>query len=191
MNEDLKLEVEKALEVLKSGGLILYPTDTLWGIGCDATNSDAVQKIYELKKSDNKKSMLVLVKDFDNVTKYVNKVPDVAWELLEVSENPLTIILPNAHSVAKNLIPEENTLGIRVPKHEFCNQLLRRFNRPIVSTSANISSEKSPLKFSDISKVIIEGVDFVVSQKFEGKPTFKASSIIALDESATIKIIRE
>lgn len=191
MNEDLRSEVEKAVEVLKAGGLLLYPTDTLWGIGCDATNPEAVEKIYKLKKSDNKKSMLVLVKDLDSITKYVDKTPDVAWELFEVSEKPLTLILPNAHSVAKNLIPEENTLGIRVPKHEFCTQLLRRFNRPIVSTSANISAERSPLKFSDISKEILEGVDFVVSQKFEGAPTFKASSIIALDESATIKIIRE
>ncbi len=187
----MKEEIEKCIEVLKAGGVIIYPTDTIWGIGCDATNEKAVQRIYDIKKSVNKKSMLILVRDIPNVVRYVSNTPEIAWQLMEVSDKPLTLILPNALGVAHNLIPEEKTLGIRVPKHEFCSELLKKFNRPIVSTSVNISGSQAAIKFEDISKEMLESVDFVVSKKFEGKPTFKSSSIIAIGNDSSFQIIRD
>lgn len=186
----MKEEIKKIVEMLKNGAIILYPTDTVWGIGCDATNSAAVDKIYKLKKSDNKKSMLVLVDSMDRAACYVTEAPDIAWELMEVSDRPLTLILPGATGVAQNLIPEEKTLGIRVPNHEFCKQLTRALGRPLVSTSANISGEKSPVTFTEISEEIKKGVDYIVSREFEGIPTGLPSSIIAVDQTSQIKIIR-
>ncbi len=183
-------EIALALEVLRSGGIILYPTDTVWGIGCDATNAEAVQKIYNLKQSTDKKSMLVLCKDADMVVRYVNKAPGIAFEVMEMSTKPLTLILPGASGVAANLIPEEGTLGVRVPNHEFCQKLLYKFGKPIVSTSANISGEKTPKKVAEISKEIIEGVDFVVNPRFQGRPTGQPSSIIAFGEGCEVTIIR-
>ncbi|MFI3291938.1 MAG: L-threonylcarbamoyladenylate synthase [Rikenellaceae bacterium] len=183
--------VKDVVEVMRKGGIILYPTDTVWGIGCDATNAAAVDKIYALKRSTDKKSMLVLCKDVDNVVRYVNKAPSVAFEVMEMSDKPLTAILPGAANLAVNLIPDEGTLGVRVPNHDFCAQMLRRFGRPVVSTSANISGEATPLKFTEISKEIIDGVDYVVDPRFEGKPTRKSSSIISFGEGGEIKIIRE
>ena len=185
-------EIALALEVLRNGGIILYPTDTVWGIGCDATNAEAVQKIYDLKRSTDKKSMLVLCKDANMVVRYVDKAPGIAFEVMEMSEKPLTLILEGAVGVAKNLIPEEGTLGVRVPNHDFCSQLLRRFGKPIVSTSANISGEPTPLKgLHEVSREIIEGVDFVVNPRFQGKPTCKPSAIIAFGERGEVKIIRQ
>lgn len=184
-------EIAKALEVLKRGGIILYPTDTVWGIGCDATNAAAVEKIYALKQRSDQKSMLVLTDKLDNVSKHVQTVPEIAWQLLEVADKPLTLILPEARGVAENLIPEEGSIGIRVPNHEFCRQLIYKLNRPLVSTSANISGEASPTTFSEISKTIKEGVDYVVDPSVEGTPTRKPSSMIALGTGGQIKIIRE
>ena len=183
-------EIALALEVLRSGGIILYPTDTVWGIGCDATNAEAVQKIYDLKRSADKKSMLVLCKDADMVVRYVNKAPGIAFEVMEMATKPLTLILPGATGVAANLIPEEGTLGVRVPNHEFCQQLIRKFGKPIVSTSANISGEPAPMDFDGISEEIRTGVDMVVDPRFEGRPTRQPSSIIAIDQSGVFKIIR-
>ncbi len=184
-------EVIRAVEVLRGGGVILYPTDTVWGIGCDATNAGAVERIYKLKKSHNKKGMLILLDKLDSVSRYVRKVPEVAWQLFEVADKPLTLILPGAMGVASNLIPEEATIGIRIPQHEFCNKLTHRLGRPLVSTSANISGAATPLSFSEISGEIKEGVDMVVSAEFEGRPTRRASSIIMLGEGGEIKVIRE
>lgn len=184
-------EIELALAALRRGGVILYPTDTVWGIGCDATNQDAVQRIYEIKKSVDKKSMLVLCKDADMVVRYVDKAPGIAFEVMEMTTSPLTLILPGATGVAKNLIPEEGTLGVRVPDHEFCQKLLYKFGRPIVSTSANISGEKSPKNLAEVAKEIIESVDFVVNPRFQGRPTGKPSSIIAFGEGGEVNIIRK
>ena len=163
-------EIALALEILRQGGIILYPTDTVWGIGCDATNAEAVQKIYDLKQSVDKKSMLVLCKDANMVVRYVDKAPGIAFEVMEMATDPLTLILPGATGVAENLIPEEGTLGVRVPNHEFCQKLLYKFGKPIVSTSANISGEPTPRSVRDISKEIIEGVDFMVNPRFQGRP---------------------
>lgn len=184
-------EIIRAVEVLRKGGIIVYPTDTVWGIGCDATNADAVAKIYALKKSENKKGMIVLVDSIDNVVKYFSKVPQVAWELLEISDKPLTLILPGAMGVAPNLIPDEKTLAVRVPDHQFCRQLIKRLGRPLVSTSANISGDHTPVSFNEIDSHITDGVDYVVDAKYEVCATGKASSIIQLGEGGEIKIIRE
>lgn len=184
-------EILKAVEVLRAGGLILYPTDTVWGIGCDATNAEAVDKVYALKRSQNKHSMLVLVRSADEAARYATGAPAVAWDLMEMSDKPLTLILPGAAGLASNLVPEEGTVGIRVPDHEFCSRLLHRFPRPVVSTSANLSGEATPTEFAAISEEIKRGVDMVVNPRFEGRPTRRASSIIRLGAGGQVEIIRE
>ncbi len=188
---DLRREVDEAVRVLREGGIILYPTDTVWGLGCDATNAEAVERIYRLKRSENKKSMLVLCASANMVVRYVNRAPGIAFEVMEMATSPLTLILPGATGVAANLIPDEGTLGIRVPDHEFCRRMLRALQRPVVSTSANISGEATPAGLQEVSREIIDGVDFVVNPRFEGKPTRKASSIIAFGEGGEVRIIRE
>ncbi len=183
-------EVERTVEVLRAGGLILYPTDTVWGIGCDARNAAAVARIYALKKSENKKSMLVLCGSADMVARHVNSAPAVAYELLEVATSPLTLILPGAAGVAENLVPEEGTLGVRIPDHDFCRRLLARLGRPVVSTSANISGEPAAVGLADVPREIVDGVDYVVDPRFAGKPTGKPSSIMLFNERGEFKIIR-
>ena len=153
--------VTEAVRILREGGVILYPTDTVWGIGCDATNAEAVERIYRLKRSENKKSMLVLCATPDMVVRYVHKAPGIAFEVQELATKPLTLILPGASGVAANLIPEEGTLGVRIPDHAFCQAMLRKLGRPIVSTSANISGEDTPRNLAEISREIIDGVDYV------------------------------
>ncbi len=190
-NAPLQEEVDRAVQVLREGGIILYPTDTVWGIGCDATNAEAVDRIYRLKRSENKKSMLVLCASADMVVRYVNRAPAIAFEVMEMATTPLTAILPGAAGVAPNLIPDEGTLGVRIPDHEFCRRMLRALGRPVVSTSANISGCPTAVGLQDVAREIVDGVDFVVNPRFEGKPTRKASSIIAFGEGGEVKIIRE
>ena len=182
--------VAAAAETLRNGGIILYPTDTVWGLGCDATNEDAVARIYALKQSENKTSMLVLCADADMIVRYVDKAPAIAFEVMEMSTKPLTAILPGARGVAANLIPDEGTLGVRIPDHEFCSRLLRKFGRPIVSTSANISGETTPKTLAETAEVIIKGADYVVDPRCEGKATHRPSSIIAFGEGGEVRIIR-
>ncbi len=189
-NAALAKAVAEAAEVLKQGGLILYPTDTVWGIGCDATNEEAVAKIYALKQSENKHAMLVLCHSAEQIVRYVNRAPGIAFEVMELATSPLTLILPGAVGIAPNLIPDEGTLGVRVPDHEFCRLLLRRLGRPIVSTSANISGEKTPKGLADVAREIVEGVDYVVNPRFQGHPTGKPSSIIAFGEGGEVRVIR-
>lgn len=188
----MKEQIDEAVEVLRKGGIILYPTDTVWGVGCDATNSAAVDKIYELKRSVGKTSMTVLVDEIDNVARYVKRVPDVAWELFDVADKPLTLILPGGCGIAENLIPEGGTIGIRVPKDPFCHDLIRRLGHPLVSTSANISGNPTPNEFGQIEPEIVEGVDLVVDLSCESPAaTHHASSIILVGEGGEIKIIRQ
>lgn len=189
-NAAMVAAVNAAVEVLKQGGLILYPTDTVWGIGCDATNEEAVAKIYALKQSENKHAMLVLCHSAEQIVRYVNRAPGIAFEVMELATSPLTLILPGAVGIAPNLIPDEGTLGVRVPDHEFCRLLLRRLGRPIVSTSANISGEKTPKGLADVAREIVEGVDYVVNPRFQGHPTGKPSSIIAFGEGGEVRVIR-
>lgn len=191
MNEELKAEVAKTTEVLRKGGIILYPTDTIWGIGCDATDAGAVERIYRLKRSQEKKSMLVLVDTVAKVSLYADKVPPVGWELFDAADKPLTLILSGARGVADNLVPEEGTLGVRVVRHPFCEALIRRLNRPLVSTSANLSGHPSPARFEDIPEEIREGVDYVVDRKFDRGGTGAASGIIRLDPDGGFVIIRK
>lgn len=186
----LQAEIDAAAEVLRKGGLILYPTDTVWGIGCDATNEEAVGRIYALKRSQNKKSMLVLCASPDMTVRYVDRAPRIAFEVQELATSPLTLILPGAAGVAANLIPEEGTLGVRIPDHAFCQGLLRRFGKPVVSTSANLSGEPAPARLPEIARAIVDGVDYVVAPRFEGRPTGKPSSIIAFTEEGGVDIIR-
>lgn len=187
----MQREADEAVRILRAGGILLYPTDTVWGIGCDATNADAVQRIYDLKRSENKKSMLVLCASADMVVRYVNRAPGIAFEVMEMATSPLTLILPGAVGVAENLIPDEGTLGVRVPDHAFCQRVLRGLGRPIVSTSANITGEATPARLQEVAREIVDGVDFVVNPRFEGKPTRKASSIVAFGEGGEVQVIRE
>lgn len=183
-------EINKCIEVLKSGGLILYPTDTVWGIGCDATNETAVKKIYELKQRKDSKSMIVIVSNDAMLNKHVVEVPELAWDIVDLATNPITIVYPKAKQLAKNAISPDGSIAIRMVKEGFCNQLVHKFNRPIVSTSANISTKLTPQTFQEISTEIKEGVDFIVNQKFD-TGTKKASSIIKIDLSGEIQVLRK
>ncbi|MDR1055172.1 MAG: threonylcarbamoyl-AMP synthase [Prevotellaceae bacterium] len=187
----MKEEIQKAVEVLRKGGIILYPTDTIWGIGCDAANTIAIEKIYTLKKRTDSKSMLALVDNADRISHYVKKIPHIARDLIELSNKPLTIIYPDAVNLPDNLLAEDGSIGIRVVQHEFCQQLIFTLNRPLVSTSANVSGEKIPSTFAEISDEIINSVDYVIDPRFEEKVTHKPSSIIKLGISGEVKIIRK
>lgn len=184
-------EIKKAIEVLNAGGIILYPTDTIWGIGCDATNENAVQKIYELKQRTESKSMIVLVANDFQLNKYVKVVPDIAWELMEASDKPITIVYPNASGLAKNIIANDNSAAIRIPQDEFCRKLLQQFKKGIVSTSANISNEKSPRNFAEISEQLKSKVDYVVNWKQDDSTPSQPSAIIKLGMNGEIEIIRK
>lgn len=187
MNED----INQSIKVLKGGGVILYPTDTIWGIGCDATNADAIEKVYSIKGREKEKSLIILVDHVGRIERYVYEMPDVAWDLAEVSDKPLTIIYSDAVNLPENLIARDGSIGIRVVKDEFCQKLISRFNRPIVSTSANFSNMPPPLKFRDIDEKIINSVDYVVKwRQADGKKS-KPSSIIKLTPDGQVKIIRE
>lgn len=187
----MKEDINKALDVLKSGGIILYPTDTIWGLGCDATNEDAVRRIYKIKQREDSKSMLVLLDNPGKLPSYVEEVPEIAWDLIETTDKPMTIIYPNAKNIAKNLVAEDNSIGIRITNEEFSNHLLFRFKRPIVSTSANISGEVSPKNFSEISEYIKNAVDYIVKFRQEETSNPNPSSIIKLGTGGEIEIIRK
>lgn len=183
-------EIHKAYEVIKNGGIILYPTDTVWGIGCDATNPEAVKKIYELKKREESKSMIVLMNGERMVYTVFKDIPEVAWQILDLSEKPTTLILDNPRNVAPNIIGQDNTLAMRIVTEPFCFKLMERMKTPLVSTSANISGEPTPKSFKEISPAILQGVDYVVNlhrDKIGGKP----STIIKLSANSEVKIIRK
>ncbi len=184
-------QIEAAIKVLNQGGLILYPTDTIWGIGCDATNPDAVEKIYKLKERSDSKSLIVLAANVDMVCKYVKELPEIAISLIEVNNKPMTIIYPGAMGLAKNVIAEDGSVGIRVPDNEFCTKLITRFRRPIVSTSANISGDPAPEYYDDIADEILDGVDYIVDPELEDMCTHQASQIIKVGLKNEIQVIRE
>ena len=176
---------------MAAGGIILYPTDTIWGIGCDATNEKAVQRVYELKRRTDNKAMLVLMDSEAKLDRYVSDVPDIAWDLISVSDKPLTIIYSSAKNLATNLLGADGSVGIRITNEEFSKKLCERFRKPLVSTSANVSGEPSPANFSEVSEVIKEGVDYIVSYRQDDMSRPNPSSIIKLDKGGVIKIIRE
>jgi L-threonylcarbamoyladenylate synthase len=200
-------EIQKAIEVLRSGGVILYPTDTVWGIGCDATDPEAVARIYEIKKRSDSKSLVVLASDLDMVCRYVKEVPEMAVQLVEVNDKPMTIIYPGAvagdapsdgvmpkaqrNCLAFNTVAEDGTVGIRIPMMDFCTRLVSRLGRPLVSTSANVSGEKTPSGFAEISQEIKDLVDYIVDPSLEKGATGQSSSIIKVGLDYSIEIIRK
>lgn len=186
----MKTEIHSAIEVLKTGGLILYPTDTVWGIGCDATNAEAVDKIYRLKQRSDSKALICLVSDFAMLEKHVNTVPEAAFDILKYAYRPTTVIYDHPLGVAANLIAEDNSLGIRVAQDEFCQQLIQKFHKPIVSTSANLSGEPTPSNFEEINPHILEGVDYVVNLQTRKKHA-RPSAIIKLKKDGTVTVIRK
>ena len=183
-------ELQNALNTLKRGGLVLYPTDTVWGIGCDATNAEAVEKLYALKQRHESKAMICLVSDFKMLNQYVEKVPEVAYDILKHARKPTTIIYDAPIRVAENVVGDDNTLAIRVTKDDFCNKLIRRFRRPIVSTSANISGAKTPSSFTEIAPDISEKVDYVVNLR-RNQQSARPSAIIKLGSDGKVGIVRK
>lgn len=186
----MKEDLENAIRILNKGGLILYPTDTIWGIGCDATNVEAVKKVYALKQRVDSKSMLVLLNNPNRLESYLDEVPDVAWELLDVADKPMTIIYDGAKNMANNLVADDGSIGIRIVNEPFCDGLLTRFKKPIVSTSANISGLNAPANFSEISEEIKKGVDYIVKYKQDELVENTPSSIIRLGAGGKVSIIR-
>ncbi len=184
-----KAEVDNTLRVLRKGGLVVYPTDTIWGIGCDATNYDAIQKIYTLKQREESKSMICLVSNFNMLKQYVEDVPEIAYDILKYANKPTTIIYDKPIRVANNIVAADNTLAIRLVHDSFCQKVIDGLKKPLVSTSANISGAPSPKSYSEISPRILEGVDYVVNLH-RTKKTGQASSIIKLSSNGTVKVIR-
>ena len=184
-------DIKNAVEVLRRGGVILYPTDTVWGIGCDATNADAVARVYQIKKRSDSKALICLVDSDARLQRYVRNVPDVAWELIDAVVNPTTIIYDNAVNLAPNLVAEDGSIAIRITKEKFSHELCFRFQKPIVSTSANVSGEPSAQNYCDISHEIMEAVDYVCWTRRQEHLPHTASSIIKLGENGEVKIIRK
>ena len=182
--------MELLIETLKTGGVILYPTDTIWGIGCDATNPQAIQKIFDIKKRDAKKSPIILVESEKRLQDLVN-VPPMAWEIMDLSEKPVTIVYDNPRGLPKELLAEDGSIGIRLVKDLFCKKLITKLNRPIISTSANFSGEKSPMSFSEISPLLIKQVDAIAEENQEQKSQWEGSSVIRVWQDGRIKVIRE
>lgn len=184
-------DIKKAIEVMRQGGVILYPTDTVWGIGCDATNAEAVAKVYALKRRDDSKALICLVDSDNRLQRYVRNVPDVAWQLIEAVEKPTTLILEGAVNLAPNLIAEDGSIGIRVTKEAFSRELCYRFQKAIVSTSANVSGEPAAQNYCDISQEILDGVDYVCQSRRQEHKPHTPSSIIKLAADGEVTIIRK
>ena len=187
MNDDIL----RSLEIINKGGIILYPTDTVWGLGCDATNKKAVDRIFKIKKRPEKKSMIILLDEAEKLQLYVDKVPQIAFDLMESITTPLTIVYPKAKNIAKNLIPKDGTIAIRVVKDEFCRKLISLMNKPLVSTSANLSGEPTPLIYNKISTEIINHVDYVVRYARTRIDQVKPSTIIKFNSMGEYEIIRK
>ena len=182
--------MEQIIETLKSGGTILYPTDTIWGIGCDATNIDAINKIFEIKKREKNKSMIILVESAKRLQDLV-EVPEMAWEIMDLSEKPVTLIYDNPKGLPKEILAEDGSIGIRLVDDLFLKKIITKLNKPLVSTSANFSGEKSPMKFSDISKELVNAVDFVAEENHDIISEFSGSSVIRIWNDGRIKVLRE
>lgn len=183
-------DIRQAVEVMNKGGIILYPTDTIWGIGCDATNPEAVKRVYDIKRRNDAKALITLIDSEAKLEAYVTNVPEVAWQLIEVAERPLTIIYDGARNLAPNLLAEDGSAGIRITREEFSKNLCMRMRRAIVSTSANISGEPSPKCFADISPDIINAVDYVCTSRRNEDKNPPASNIIKLGAGGEVKVIR-
>lgn len=176
--------------MLKSGGIILYPTDTVWGIGCDATNQEAVAKIFKLKQRSEAKSLIVLVANDGMLQNHVVDVPELAWDIIDLAASPTTIIYPKGKNLAKNVLADDGSIAIRMIKNDFCTQLLQKFRKPIVSTSANISESPTPFNFSSISESIKNSVDYVVNLQFDNG-THKPSALLKIGMGGEIEVLRK
>jgi len=184
-------DIKNAVDVMKKGGVILYPTDTVWGIGCDATNEEAVKRIYEIKHRDDSKAMICLVDSDARLQRYVRNVPNVAWDLLDCADKPLTVILDGAVNLAPNLIAEDGSIAMRITKEEFSRQLCYRLQKPLVSTSANISGQPAAQNYRDIAPELLEAVDYVCFARRQEHKPHTPSSIIKLTASGEVTIIRK
>ena len=186
----MKEIIDKTLEVLNRGGVILYPTDTVWGLGCDATNSEAVRRIYEIKRRADSKSMLCLCDAVGRVDYYFDRVPEIAWDLWKVADKPLTLILPRARNVAPELIAADGTMGMRITHEQVSQTICARLKRPLVSTSANISGEPTARCFADISQEIKDAVDYIVPLRQQETENPAPSGIIMVGDGGLVKVIR-
>ncbi len=184
------MDLDQALETLQSGGTLLYPTDTIWGIGCDATNPEAIKKIFDIKKREPNKSLIILVESEKRLQDLVD-VPEMAWQIIDLSEKPVTIVYENPKNLPKELLAEDGSVGIRIVKNDLCKKLISKLNKPLVSTSANLSGQKSPMKFSDISDEIKNAVDFAVEDHQNKVSEFSGSSVIKVWNNNQIKVLRE
>lgn len=184
-------DLRKSLEVLRAGGVILYPTDTIWGLGCDATNQSAVQKIFDIKARSENKTLLVLADSEGMLERYVKEIPEIALQIISVSDTPVTIVYPKGKNLAPGICQNDGSVGIRICSEPFCNELISRFRKPIVSTSANISGKDSPSCFSDVEESLTKAVDYVVKYRQDDQKKHKASSVIRVDLDGTIKILRK
>ncbi|HHV40452.1 MAG: L-threonylcarbamoyladenylate synthase [Bacteroidales bacterium] len=187
---DIYKHLENATEILRSGGTILYPTDTIWGLGCDACNPKGVEKISALKDRDVHKHYIVLVADLAMLYRYVEYVPDIAENLVQEANKPLTLIYPSGINLAPGVVAEDGSVAIRIPNHDFCQSLIRRLKRPLLSTSANISGTTAPAVFEDIDKALLKKVDWVAPSFLQGGSTGKPSSIIRVGRQNEVEIIR-
>jgi len=187
----MQQDIQKCIEVLAAGGTILYPTDTIWGIGCDATQSQATQKVYQLKQREDAKAMLVLVDSVDMLSRYVEEIPAMAEDIIEINDDPLTIIYPTGRNLAANLLSMDGSIGIRITSDPFCTELLHRFRKPLVSTSANIAGQPAPAIFSDIAANIKAMVDYTVSWRQDDRTKRKPSGILKVKLNGEIEVIRK
>lgn len=183
-------EINDAIRVLRDGGIILYPTDTVWGLGCDATCPEAVEKIFRIKQREDAKSLITLVNGSDMLCRYVRQVPEIAWSLIEVNDQPMTLVYPGAQGLAPKVVAEDGTAAIRIPQYDFCLQLITRLQKPLISTSANRSGGSTPARFAEISAEIRETVDWIAPQQYEQGATGKPSSLMKLGLGGEIQIIR-
>jgi L-threonylcarbamoyladenylate synthase len=183
-------DIKISLRTLKEGGVILYPSDTVWGLGCDATNPSAIQKILNIKTRSESKSLIILVNGETMLERYVKYVPEIAYKLTEVSDSPLTIIYPEGRNLATGVCSEDGSVGIRICNEVFCNELISRFRRPVISTSANISGRPLPSNFIEIEEEIIKSVDYVVKYRQEDQRKYSASPVIKIDKNGVFEIIR-
>lgn len=184
-------QLEEAVKALREGGILLYPTDTIWGIGCDATDEKAVEKVFDIKQRSDAKSLIVLASDMDMVARYVREIPEMAVTLESINDKPLTIIYPEGVGLAQNVTAEDGSIAIRIPKSKFCVELVRRFGKPIVSTSANVSGAPAPRKYSEITDEMKGKVDFCMDPSFDVDATGKPSSIIKLGLHNEVVVVRE
>ena len=184
-------DIKAAVEVMRQGGVILYPTDTVWGIGCDATNPEAVEKVFKIKHREDSKALICLVDSEARLQRYVRNVPNVAWDIIELATKPVTLILDEAVNLANNLVAEDGSVAMRVTREPFSNQLCYRFQKPIVSTSANISGEPAAANFKDIAPELLEAVDYVCSSRRQEKKPHTPSSIIRLKQDGEVEVIRK